>query len=582
MSFFTPYLVPQPSGPRVEYLTIFNPTLSHNDSDTDKSLLLHYSPGREYTMDEKLRHIGLIQGLNSFSSTFAAGSPVELVKTDKTCLAIVKLPDEYFMAMCVRLAQMVDSKGELVYSDAEMPPDYVYTAILEKGHALFTLHHGKIADLTPTVLEGWWSRYLKECVSFSRWSCHDRLPHVRKSSTALLNATKNRVNGLAKHALVFNFGKKEHGFVYQASDSVSSADLWRIYTWLETVHTSAVLAPENLIGDVPIGAKAPAFDPTVAAKPRKKYAGSMFSFSPVKAMNQLGSLTMSVMSTAANFNRWFEPPEAVEEVSSKGAFLVGLHETLDTDDPDMHKTITTKQVYLGEALIKHNLVIYRLDDSVVVLVYDGETQLLVNSFYTKLEAALIEMFDGEMSTSTATISSHKPPKVSPWSSLVKGGMDTLSLFSTLEAPEASLTPFYYYVYNCETRFLETSLPPIPETDSTEQYDILKSATAAKYVHALVAGIVDSTISERLRKPLISLEETIVKTEKNWLCYHTVFSDEGGDRLLVLLKAIPCVNPIKQIIEGNTSPHLIRMMGHEVQVWLDYYKLTGEVVPYAYK
>lgn len=60
----------------LDFITVFNPSYSTNELDTHKQLLLHHSfnDTHEYTLNDKLSQIGIIQGIWSFTKSFESGS----------------------------------------------------------------------------------------------------------------------------------------------------------------------------------------------------------------------------------------------------------------------------------------------------------------------------------------------------------------------------------------------------------------------------------------------------------------------------------------------------------------------------
>lgn len=101
------------------FLAIFNPTLSDKEENLDDQIVYYASVNSNSTTgkrrrtrgrptegisqeerNERLRQIGLAQGMISFSRGFSDGAPVNAIETEKTRVVIHELePDWWILAV---------------------------------------------------------------------------------------------------------------------------------------------------------------------------------------------------------------------------------------------------------------------------------------------------------------------------------------------------------------------------------------------------------------------------------------------------------------------------------------------------
>ena len=98
---------------RLGFLAIYNPTLGPTDETLDDQIVFYTSrPSQsqhadnagenentagEEDQNERLRQIGLAQGMVSFASNFSAGKPLEYVETDKARIVLLELEKDWWV-----------------------------------------------------------------------------------------------------------------------------------------------------------------------------------------------------------------------------------------------------------------------------------------------------------------------------------------------------------------------------------------------------------------------------------------------------------------------------------------------------
>ncbi|KAK5110108.1 hypothetical protein LTR62_006242 [Meristemomyces frigidus] len=191
---------------RLSFLAIYNPILGPTDETFPDQLVFWYSraaakaraaakkSGRKDDKDvlreqenEKLRQIGLAQGMVDFAKTFSNGRPVDSVETEKSRVVLLELEPGWWALASVdltRLPPVVQNSEEPVkkygdgaapgpaieYSSREVSPASVLRAQLYQAHHIFSLHHGpSLNELFVRLkreklchaLERYWTRFAK-------------------------------------------------------------------------------------------------------------------------------------------------------------------------------------------------------------------------------------------------------------------------------------------------------------------------------------------------------------------------------------------------------------------------------------
>lgn len=98
---------------QLAYLAIYSPSLGPTDETFEQQLCFYYSRaaaeakaaqrknGKTEPLpnqsNEQLRQIGLAQGLVDFAKTFSNGEPVESVSTEKSCIILHQLEDQWWI-----------------------------------------------------------------------------------------------------------------------------------------------------------------------------------------------------------------------------------------------------------------------------------------------------------------------------------------------------------------------------------------------------------------------------------------------------------------------------------------------------
>lgn len=153
------------------FLAIFNPSLGHTDETLDDQIVYyasvttqHGSQKRRRTRgkptagisqeerNERLRQIGLAQGMASFSRGFADGAPVDTIETDKSRVILHELEPGWWILASIDLSRvplpprLPTKTGEAhderyEYSTREMKPSNLLLSDLLRAHSLFLMHH---------------------------------------------------------------------------------------------------------------------------------------------------------------------------------------------------------------------------------------------------------------------------------------------------------------------------------------------------------------------------------------------------------------------------------------------------------
>jgi hypothetical protein len=158
--------VPRVVPAQLSFLAVYNPSLGRSDDEFDKQIVFYYaraakararlSHGDNKTArdlreqeNEKLRQVGLAQGMVGFARSFSHGAPVDSVETEKSRIVLKELEDGWWILASIDFTQLpaaitgADPTTPAVeYSSREVSPPALLIQQLVRAHSIFTLHHG--------------------------------------------------------------------------------------------------------------------------------------------------------------------------------------------------------------------------------------------------------------------------------------------------------------------------------------------------------------------------------------------------------------------------------------------------------
>ncbi|KAK0935470.1 hypothetical protein LTR29_012943 [Friedmanniomyces endolithicus] len=137
--------------------------------------------------NEKLRQIGLAQGMVGFAKSFSKGEPVDSIETERSRVVLHDLEQGWWILASVDLTRLpsiqaatselpkkgtekAGSKASFEYSSREVSPPALLIRQLAQAHQIFLLHHGFSLDELfvrlrhdkfCSVLDRFWSRFTK-------------------------------------------------------------------------------------------------------------------------------------------------------------------------------------------------------------------------------------------------------------------------------------------------------------------------------------------------------------------------------------------------------------------------------------
>ncbi|KAK6420838.1 hypothetical protein LTR95_016895, partial [Oleoguttula sp. CCFEE 5521] len=137
--------------------------------------------------NERLRQIGLAQGMVHFARTFSNGEPVDSVETEKSRIVLKELEGGWWVLASIDLTRLPstpdtsilsttkpgpneDTKSQVEYSSREVSPPLLLIQQLVQAHHMFSLHHGfsldelfvrMSRDRFCSVLGRYWNRFAR-------------------------------------------------------------------------------------------------------------------------------------------------------------------------------------------------------------------------------------------------------------------------------------------------------------------------------------------------------------------------------------------------------------------------------------
>ncbi|KAF9882087.1 hypothetical protein CkaCkLH20_00123 [Colletotrichum karsti] len=170
------------------FLAIFNPSLGNTDETLDDQIVYYASvstqrqkrrhrsrskPTENVSQEdrnERLRQIGLAQGMVEFSKSFSGGQPVDSIDTEKSRVVLHELEQGWWILASIDLTRIPlppklqtgkaqETPDEVVeYSSKEIKPASLLLQDLLRAHSVFLLHHG--TSLSALFVRSRRSRFL--------------------------------------------------------------------------------------------------------------------------------------------------------------------------------------------------------------------------------------------------------------------------------------------------------------------------------------------------------------------------------------------------------------------------------------
>ncbi|KAK1829091.1 hypothetical protein QBC39DRAFT_311803 [Podospora conica] len=182
-----PSIIPAQLG----FLAIYNPSLGTSDDTLDDQILYYASvttltgprrrrgggagaiPSRD-ERNERLRQIGLAQGMVEFGRSFSGGAPVDTIDTEQTRVVLHEVEAGWWVLASIDLTRLppTTATATATYepSTRDLKPASLLLADLLRAHAIFLLHHAPslaalfvrcgARDKFAGLLARYWDRFL--------------------------------------------------------------------------------------------------------------------------------------------------------------------------------------------------------------------------------------------------------------------------------------------------------------------------------------------------------------------------------------------------------------------------------------
>ncbi|KAK4958664.1 hypothetical protein LTR66_013132 [Elasticomyces elasticus] len=188
---------------QLSFLAIYNPSLGPTDETFREQIVFYYSRAanearikskghdkgdvREQELreeeNEKLRQVGLAQGMVDFARSFSDDEPVDSVETQKSRVVMRELDKGWWILASIDLTRLPatsqtlrqvsepDPASRVEYSAREVSPPALLLQQLLRAHSIFLLHHGpSLSDLYVRLtrvkfcgaLERFWTRFARD------------------------------------------------------------------------------------------------------------------------------------------------------------------------------------------------------------------------------------------------------------------------------------------------------------------------------------------------------------------------------------------------------------------------------------
>ncbi|KAL8660205.1 MAG: hypothetical protein Q9226_000006 [Calogaya cf. arnoldii] len=164
------------------FLAIYNPSLSQYDDSIGEQIVYYYTKSNAHgsrrrknqtyhvvdqeQKNEKLRQIGLAQGMVQFARTFSGGQAVDSIETEKSRVLLREVETGWWLLASVDLTRIISlsepeasnsppytkHKTDIEYSAREVSPTALLLEQVMQAHQVFLLHHAQtLTDLYSRV-----------------------------------------------------------------------------------------------------------------------------------------------------------------------------------------------------------------------------------------------------------------------------------------------------------------------------------------------------------------------------------------------------------------------------------------------
>ncbi|KAF2845764.1 hypothetical protein T440DRAFT_558688 [Plenodomus tracheiphilus IPT5] len=190
--------IPRVVPAQLSFLAIYNPSLGRSDETFHKQIVFYYSKAAKTRSklnngdtqkeeelreqeNEKLRQVGLAQGMVGFARSFSNGATVDSVETQKSRIVLHELEDGWWILASIDLTQLpaanstsradsssASTEPTVEYSSREVSPPALLIQQLVRAQSTFLLHHGTTLETMfakhgrpkfCSILEKYWSRF---------------------------------------------------------------------------------------------------------------------------------------------------------------------------------------------------------------------------------------------------------------------------------------------------------------------------------------------------------------------------------------------------------------------------------------
>ncbi|KAL3463208.1 hypothetical protein BJX64DRAFT_257842 [Aspergillus heterothallicus] len=181
---------------QLSFLAIYNPQLGTTDETIreqvvfytsrldisrrqDGSVIANEDQDEDSNWNERLRQIGLAQGMVSFARNFSEGKAVDYIETEKSQVVLHELEKDWWILASVDLTRLPNNSNSgsaqkdtfepsFNYSSRELTPPQLLIQQLRRAHSIFLLLHASSLDTLYksagrstfcTFLENFWLRF---------------------------------------------------------------------------------------------------------------------------------------------------------------------------------------------------------------------------------------------------------------------------------------------------------------------------------------------------------------------------------------------------------------------------------------
>lgn len=558
MDFFNGKIDAQVTPASINFFSILDPSLSHDEEDSINQLLVFWSPNdQDINENDKLSKIGIVQGINNFVKNFEENDSLDYIELNNQLIIFELFEDRFQIMISINLTQVKD-EGDVEYIQNDIAPISFLKELIHQGYNDFRLHNGSFnynfdnfgKDEFMTYLGKWWEIWVTnlqlEIIENGVLKLYDGYKKANIEPPAINTSID------FKNLLIFNTNKSNYetyGLIYDHFNNLTHTSKTRLLNWLEEQDNYTLTPQSILISPILKNPKVitDLNNSEIIYDPFKLVFNTLSEVSRVSGVtagvnagvhgvsNGMSTINGYLPSWMGGGSKSLDNEEVGQDEIPKGVenygFLIGK----------IGDEVIKKEIWLefeGDEEKKFKMIVFKYYDYIFLSIHDDDINYdVINDEFIKI---------GDM----------------------------------LKFNQVNEKNFYFMIYDKFDKTIESNIPNIPKDEIDEINDV-------KYFHDLSISKTQSIILHREIIKMLDLKtdelEKLKRTKNGWWIYK--LSHNESKEILIVKKwqiiynknGSPIVdhNPLRnKILDNSTS--ILGSIGKDAKLWLEDYLTKNKV------